>query len=773
MYPALLLLALDGVTDAERASVVGTFSSFFDLSQGLGAFIVRHGRRSFTGDRGAFAAGAIVRARRARRAARARSAQPRAPGRPRRVAPCRRCSSPTTSRPRSAASSRTSTSCGAGSRPARRPCSPRRTPGAAEWDAQQAFRVERARAAVLLPTPALARRIDALAREVGADVIFLDPMLPLGLRRAAARPPRRTSSSRTAPRSPATPRTPGSRGARRAGCCAARPASSRPGTYPARAGRARRRPARCRASSIPPGVDGERFRPLDADARAATRARFGLDPDRPLVLGVSRLVPRKGFDVVIDAVAGARPDVQLAIAGAGRDRAPARTPARAAAPTCGSSDACPTPTCPALYACADVFAMCCRDRWGGLEAEGFGIVFLEAAACGVPRSPGRSGGSHEAVVDGETGFVVAPRDVDAVRDAIARAARRRRAARRAWARRRAGARSTSSRTTGSSTRLAPVARGRPLGRRRSSAGSLGDRRVTGTADRRRVVGDARAVRRHDRPRRARCCTRSTTSPSVVSARAVPRVAADLDLRVRARGRALGTRRRHRASAACSSSRLGADRRAPAAARRARSVSIVVAVATAWANPFAVLVPMLPLGARRRCGARVTATFPARAASPPTREAQPEVPMTDTASERIRVEAPGRPLLRRRRRLRVVPRVGARREGSEDPRDRRRGPRASGSSSAPPRSARASATCSSTTTPTRRTRSRGSSSKATCCAASTARYRFEPDGPTSTRVHYDLAVELAVPLPGLVKRRAAGLIMGSALKELKKQVEAVA
>ena len=53
------------------------------------------------------------------------------------------------------------------------------------------------------------------------------------------------------------------------------------------------------------------------------------------------------------------------------------------------------------------------------------------------------------------------------------------------------------------------------------------------------------------------------------------------------------------------------------------------------------------------------------------------------------------------------------------------------------------------------------------------YTFEGDGAASTRVHYELAVELAVPLPGLVKRRAAGLIMGSALKELKKQVEAVA
>jgi uncharacterized membrane protein len=52
------------------------------------------------------------------------------------------------------------------------------------------------------------------------------------------------------------------------------------------------------------------------------------------------------------------------------------------------------------------------------------------------------------------------------------------------------------------------------------------------------------------------------------------------------------------------------------------------------------------------------------------------------------------------------------------------------------------------------------------------YRFEPDG-DSTRVHYDLTVEVAVPLPGLLKRRAAALIMGSALKELKKQVESVA
>ncbi len=63
---------------------------------------------------------------------------------------------------------------------------------------------------------------------------------------------------------------------------------------------------------------------------------------------------------------------------------------------------------PRLYACADVFAMCCRSRWGGLEQEGFGIVFLEAAACGVPSVAGDSGGAAEAVEDGKTGFVVVP-----------------------------------------------------------------------------------------------------------------------------------------------------------------------------------------------------------------------------------------------------------------------------------------------------------------------------------------------------------------------------
>lgn len=61
----------------------------------------------------------------------------------------------------------------------------------------------------------------------------------------------------------------------------------------------------------------------------------------------------------------------------------------------------------ALLGAADVFAQPCRSRWGGLEQEGFGIVFVEAAACGTPQVAGRSGGSYEAVEDGSTGLVVA------------------------------------------------------------------------------------------------------------------------------------------------------------------------------------------------------------------------------------------------------------------------------------------------------------------------------------------------------------------------------
>lgn len=289
--------------------------------------------------------------------------------------------------------------------------------GAAAWDATQEYRVVRTREPVLLPTPWLRGHIDSLADEVAADVVFLDPMLPLGAlgpQLRAGRPyvvvahgAEITGYGRIPPANLLARRV-----LRRAAGVVAF------GSYPmAECARAAGRPLP--GVIVPCGVDTERFVPLDDAARREARERFGIDPDRPVVLGVSRLVPRKGFDVLIEAVAGLGRDAQLVIGGSGRDRERLERLAAEHDVSVTFLGRVPDAEMAALYGCADVFAMLCRaDRWGGLEAEGFGIVFLEAAACGVPQIAGRSGGSHEAVADGETGFVVEPRDVDAVRRAL-------------------------------------------------------------------------------------------------------------------------------------------------------------------------------------------------------------------------------------------------------------------------------------------------------------------------------------------------------------------
>ena len=277
--------------------------------------------------------------------------------------------------------------------------------GDALWDAGQGYRVERTRDRVLIPHPALGRRIDALADEVGAEIVLLDPALPIGFIGPHLRKPFGLvlhGAEITVPG-----RLPGSKQVlghvlRRAEFVVAA------GGYPlAEAEHAAG--TRIDAIHVPPGVDVERFVPLDPAERTAARERLGLPTDTPLVVSVSRLVPRKGMDVLIEAVTRLNRDghdVHLAIAGGGRDE---KRLAGIAEKTGGPvtflgrvSDA----DLPDLYGCGDVFAMLCRNRWAGLEREGFGIVFLEAAAAGVPQLAGDSGGAAEAVADGETGFVV-------------------------------------------------------------------------------------------------------------------------------------------------------------------------------------------------------------------------------------------------------------------------------------------------------------------------------------------------------------------------------
>jgi phosphatidylinositol alpha-1,6-mannosyltransferase len=175
---------------------------------------------------------------------------------------------------------------------------------------------------------------------------------------------------------------------------------------------------------IPPGVDTARFRPLDQAAKAAMRSRLGLPHEGRLVMSISRLVRRKGMDVLIRAaalLAPARPDLCVAIGGGGRDRDRLERLARDTGAPVRLLGRVPDEDLPGAFACADVFAMLCRDRWARLEQEGFGIVFVEAAACEVPQVAGDSGGARDAVIDGETGILVRrPGDPTEVAAALAR-----------------------------------------------------------------------------------------------------------------------------------------------------------------------------------------------------------------------------------------------------------------------------------------------------------------------------------------------------------------
>ena len=295
-------------------------------------------------------------------------------------------------------------------------------PGATAFDRQQAdagIRIERVKAPVLLPIASHVRRMRALAREVGASLVVIDPALPLGLagpflglpygvvlhgaevtvpgRLPLARPALATVLNRA-----------------RLVICA--------GRYPAAEARRAAPSMTAPVVEVPPGVDLERFRPLSDDEVAKARATWGLPPAGPLVVSISRLVPRKGMDVLISAAAALAPSfpgLTVAVAGNGRDLGRLRGLVAATGAPVRFLGRVDDDDLPRLYGAADVFAMACRNRWLGLEQEGFGIVFLEAAAAGVAQVAGRSGGADEAVIDGETGLVVAePGDPGAVAHAL-------------------------------------------------------------------------------------------------------------------------------------------------------------------------------------------------------------------------------------------------------------------------------------------------------------------------------------------------------------------
>jgi phosphatidylinositol alpha-1,6-mannosyltransferase len=292
--------------------------------------------------------------------------------------------------------------------------------GADDYDRAAAFPIVRHPGTLMLPEPGVDRRMRRLIGEYGIETVWFGAAAPLALLapRARAAGAQRVLAC-THGHEVGWSMLPGARSAlRRIG------EGAEVVTYVSRYTRGRFASAfgpRAHLEHLPPGVDTERFRP-DPAARAELRARYGLG-ERPVTVCISRLVPRKGQDMLIRAWHGIRRRVDgavLVIVGGG----PYAEHLRRLAEECGvDSDVVftggvPNAELPRHYAMANVFAMPCRTRGAGLDVEGLGIVFLEASASGVAVVAGRSGGAPETVLDGRTGRVVDGRSHDELVEVI-------------------------------------------------------------------------------------------------------------------------------------------------------------------------------------------------------------------------------------------------------------------------------------------------------------------------------------------------------------------
>ncbi|NHC12389.1 glycosyltransferase family 4 protein [Motilibacter sp. E257] len=282
--------------------------------------------------------------------------------------------------------------------------------GDAAYDATLPYPVVRHPRGIVLPEPTVARRAAAVARAEGCEAVWFAAAAPLGLLAPQLR--RRSDITRVVATTHGHEvwwaRIPGPRSVlRRIGdevdvlTCL--------GPYTRRAiTPALSAAAAARVRRLSPAVDADTFRP--GAGGDAVRHRYGLQ-GRPVVVCVSRLVPRKGQDTLITAwpfVRMAVQDAALLIVGGGKDfdRLEQLVVERGLEGSVVLTGPVPADELPAHYAAGDVFAMPCRSRRSGLEVEGLGMVYLEAAATGLPVLAGDSGGAPEAVQDGVTGYVV-------------------------------------------------------------------------------------------------------------------------------------------------------------------------------------------------------------------------------------------------------------------------------------------------------------------------------------------------------------------------------
>ncbi len=292
--------------------------------------------------------------------------------------------------------------------------------GDAAFDAQQPFPVVRHRTSLMLPEPMVLRRAREIARAEGCDRVVFGAAAPLGLLAGSlAQVGVHTSVGMTHGHEAAWARTPGSRQMlRRIGTRLDR-VTYLGGYTRDRIASALTPAASARMRQLVPGVDAETFHPDRTAQGREIRERHGLT-DRRVVVCVSRLMPRKGQDSLIRALpriqGAAGADVALLIVGGGpyRKDLSALVAEHRLERDVVITGGVPWSELPAHYAAGDVFAMPCRTRQRGWDVEGLGIVYLEASATGLPVVSGDSGGAPDAVLAGETGFVVGGLDEDAL-----------------------------------------------------------------------------------------------------------------------------------------------------------------------------------------------------------------------------------------------------------------------------------------------------------------------------------------------------------------------
>lgn len=296
--------------------------------------------------------------------------------------------------------------------------------GDAAFDAGLSFPVVRDPSRLMVPTPAITRRVVETARAHGCDRVWFGAAAPLALMAQTLR------DQAGVERLVATTHghevwwssVPGTRRAlRRIGDTT--DVVTYLGEYcRSKIARPLTQAARDRMRQLTPGVDDAVFRP--GAGGDAIRAKHGLGED-PVIVCVSRMVSRKGQDVLVRAmptVLESVPQAKLLLVGDGPvrrrvERLVGRLGVRSSVVLAGRV---PWAQTPAYYDGGTVFAMPTRTRLFGLEPEALGICYLEAAATGLPVVAGDSGGAPDAVLDGVNGVVVDGRDVSAVAKACVR-----------------------------------------------------------------------------------------------------------------------------------------------------------------------------------------------------------------------------------------------------------------------------------------------------------------------------------------------------------------